>query len=68
MTININRIYVSPGYYTIASKVIDTSVQSPDIKPIENLWVHLKKKFGKRSSINKNELIRFTKGANNTIQ
>ena len=25
-------------------KVIDTPAQSPDITPIENLWVHLKKK------------------------
>ena len=27
-------------------KVIDTPTQSPDIKPIDILWVHLKKKFG----------------------
>ena len=43
------------------TKVIDTPVQSPDINPIENLWVHLKEKLGKRSPTNKNELIRFTK-------
>lgn len=28
------------------TKVIDTPAQSPDINPIENLWVHLKKKVG----------------------
>ena len=38
-------------------KVIDTPAQSPDINPIENLWSHLKKKIGKRSPTNKNELI-----------
>ena len=43
------------------TKVIDTPAQSPDIKPIENLWFHLKKNVGKRSPINKNELIRFIK-------
>lgn len=43
------------------TKVIDTPAQSPDINPIENLWVHLKKKVGKRSPTNKNELIRFIK-------
>ena len=41
------------------TKVIDTLAQSPDINPIENLWVHLKKKARKRSPTNKNELIRF---------
>lgn len=43
------------------SKVIDTPAQSPDINPIENLWVHLKQKVGKRSPTNKNELIKFIK-------
>ena len=45
------------------TKVIDTPAQSPDINPIENLWVHLKKKVSqrKRSPTNKNELIRFIK-------
>ena len=28
---------------------------------MENLWIHLKKKVGKRSTTNKNELIRFIK-------
>ena len=37
---------------------VDTlNAQSPDINPIENLWVHLKKKVEKRSQTNKNELI-----------
>ena len=45
------------------TKVIDTTAQSPDINPIENLWVHLKKKVGKRSPTNRNELIRFIKEA-----
>ena len=43
------------------TKVIDTPAQRPDFKPIENLWVHLKKKTGKRSPTNKNELIKFIK-------
>ena len=43
------------------TKVIDTPVQSPDINPIEKLWVHLKKKVRKRSLTNKNEWIRFIK-------
>ena len=42
-------------------KIIDTPAQSPDIKPIKNLWIHLKKKVGKRSPTNKNKLIRFIK-------
>ena len=54
MILNINLIYISLGYYTI--KVIETPAQSPDINPIENLWIHLKKKLRKRSPTNKNEL------------
>ena len=30
------------------TKVIEAPAQSPDINPIENLWVYLKKKIGKR--------------------
>ena len=41
--------------------VIDTPAQSSDIKPIENLCVHLKTKAKKRSPTNKNELIKFIK-------
>ena len=33
------------------TKVIDTSDHSPDINPIENLWVHLKK--GRKEIANK---------------
>ena len=43
------------------TKVIDTSAQSPDINPVENWWVHLKKKVEKRPPTNKNELISFIK-------
>ena len=46
MILNINLIYINPGYYTA---VIDTPAQSLDIKPIEYL------------STNKNELIWFIK-------
>lgn len=42
------------------TKVIDTP-QSPDLNPIENLWVHLKKKVAKRSPKNKHDLIKFIK-------
>ena len=35
--------------------------QSPDINPIEILWVHLEEKVGKRSPSNKNELIKIIK-------
>ena len=59
--LNINLIYVSPGYYTTKIKVIDTPAQRPDINPIESLWVHLTKNVGKRSPTNENELIRFIK-------
>ena len=31
------------------------------INPIENLWIHIKKKVGKRTPTNKIELIRFIK-------
>ena len=61
MIININLIYVSPCYYTTVVKVIDTLVQSPDINPIENLWVYLKKKVGKTQPTNKIEFIKFIK-------
>ena len=54
----ITNIYVSPYNCT---KVIDTPAQSLDIYSIENLWVNLQKKVGKRSATNKNELIRFIK-------
>ena len=47
MILNINFIYVTPGLLFNCIKVIDTNAQSPDINPIENLWVHLKKKVGK---------------------
>ena len=40
------------------TEVIGTPAQSIDMNPIENLWVRLKKKLGKRSPTNKNELIR----------
>ena len=51
MILNISLIYVSSGYYTIEPKLlINTPDQSPDISPIENLWVHLKKKVGIRSN------------------
>lgn len=40
-------------------KVIDTPAQSPDLNPIENLWVLLKKKVGKRSPKNKTQLIQY---------
>ena len=60
MILKINLIDVSPGYSTTVRKY-DTPTQSPDINPIENLWVHLKKKIGKRWPTNKNELIRFIK-------
>ena len=43
------------------TKDINTPAQSLNINPIENLWVHLKTKIGKRSPTNKNELIRFIK-------
>ena len=43
------------------TKVIETPALSPDINPIENLWVHIKKKVGKWSPTNKNELIKFIK-------
>ena len=43
------------------TKVIDSPAQIPDVNPIENLWVHLRKKVGKRKPTNKNELIRFIK-------
>ena len=67
--LNINLIYVSPGYYTTKIKVIDTPAQSPNTKPTENLWVYLKKKVGKRSPTNKNELIRsLQKSGKNTIR
>lgn len=33
-------------------KVIDTPAQSPDLNPIENLWVYLKKKVAKRQPTN----------------
>ena len=59
MILNINYIYVSPGYNTTVSKLLILLPQGPDIKPIENLWVHLKKKLGKRSPTNKNDYIRF---------
>ena len=59
MIVNINLIYVRPSYWYNCTKVIDTPAQSSDINPIENLWVHLKKKVGNRSPTNKNELIRF---------
>ena len=52
MILNINLIYVSPGYYTIV--VINTPAQSADVHPIENLWVNLKKMVGKRWPTNKN--------------
>lgn len=37
-------------------KVIDTPAQSPDLNPIENLWVYLKKKVAKRQPTNKTAL------------
>ena len=52
--LNINLIYN-------CTKVIDTPAKSPDINPIENLWVQLKRKVGRRSPTNKNKLIRFIK-------
>ena len=48
MILNIGLIYISPGYYTTVPKLC-----------IENLWVHLKKKEGKRLPTNKNQLISF---------
>ena len=55
-------LYKSQLLYSYkCTKVIDTPAQSPDIKPIENLWVRLKEMEGKRSSLNINELIRFIK-------
>ena len=39
----------------------DTPAKSSDINPIENLWIHLKKKVETRSPTNKNELMRFIK-------
>ena len=53
-----HKSYVSPSYYTTEPKLL---ILLPDINPIENLWVHLKKKVGKRSPTYKNELIRFIK-------
>ena len=62
MILNINLIYLSPGYYTSVPKLlILTPAQSPDSNPIENLWVHLQKKVGKISPINKDELNWFIK-------
>ena len=57
MILNINFIYVSPGYY--CTEVIDTSVRSLD--SIEILWVHLKKNIGKISPTNKHKLRSFIK-------
>lgn len=37
-------------------KVMDTPAQSPDLNPIENLWVHLKKKVAKRQPKNRTAL------------
>ena len=34
------------------TKIIDTPAQSPDINPIDNLWVQLKKKVGKKKIAN----------------
>ena len=43
------------------TKDIDTPAQSPDINSIENFWIHLKKKVGKRWPTNRNKLMRFMK-------
>lgn len=42
-------------------KVIDTPAQSPDLNPIENIWVFLKRRVAKRNPKNKRELVQFIK-------
>ena len=59
--LNINLIYVSPGYYTTAPNLLILLPKVLPINPIENLLVHLKKKVGKRQPTNKNEFIKFIK-------
>ena len=57
-----HKIYLCKSWLLYdCTKVIDTPVQGPDIKPIDNLWLHLKKKVGKKSPTNKNKLMRFVK-------
>ena len=52
MILNINLIHVSSGYYTYCTKVIESSVKSPDITRIGNLWGSSKDK-GRKIIANK---------------
>jgi len=42
-------------------KVIYTYAQSPELKPIENLWVFLKQQVAKGNPNNRTQLIKFIK-------
>ena len=63
MILNMNLIYVSPGYYTTVPKLLIflLKVLMLTNRTHNYLWVHLKKKVEKRSPTNKNDLIRFIK-------
>ena len=45
--IRINTITNTIKTMILNINLIDTPAQSPNINPVENLWVHLKKKVGK---------------------
>ena len=59
MILNIKLIYVSPGCYTIVQILLMLLPKIPLINLSKICGVHLKKKVGKISPTNKNELIKF---------